>query len=78
MSAFTDVLGAIIPGLSGAERVAGVLAAIGEAVTDGKMWRSLGWLALGLALMGIGLMLWLHKPIENAIGTIGGAALKAP
>lgn len=29
------------------------------ALTDGKLWRSLGWLALGIVLMLLGLLWWL-------------------
>lgn len=32
-------------------------------LSDGDMWRSLGWLALGLVLMFMGIRLWLGKPI---------------
>jgi hypothetical protein len=31
-------------------------------LSDGDMWRSLGWLALGLVLMFVGLRMWLGKP----------------
>jgi hypothetical protein len=37
--------------LSGLEGVAKILSDIGSGLTDGKMWRSLGWIALGLLLM---------------------------
>jgi hypothetical protein len=44
------------------------LGAIYDKITDGKMWRSLGWLALGMILMITGIALLLRRPAE------GGAA----
>ncbi len=41
-----------------------------HALTDGTLWRSLGWLALGSALTILGLLLLLRKPVENAVGTV--------
>lgn len=46
--------------VSGLVGEAGVLI---RAVTDGKMWRSLGWLLLGLVLMLAGIYLWIGKTI---------------
>jgi len=31
-------------------------------LTDGKMWRSLGWIALGIVLLAMGISLWLKLP----------------
>ena len=39
--------------------VATVLEGFVGAVTDGTMWRSLGWLLLGIVLMLFGLKLWI-------------------
>ena len=47
---------------------------IWASLTDGKLWRSLGWLALGIALMFLGVSWWLGP--SAAMGTPGGAALK--
>jgi FtsH-binding integral membrane protein len=58
---FGDLLGWLVPGTSGLERVGAVLTAFFGTITDGKMWRSLGWLLLGLLIMGFAL-LWLSKP----------------
>lgn len=30
-------------------------------VTNGAMWRSLGWLLLGIAMLGAGIVLWLKS-----------------
>lgn len=35
------------------------LSAFYDKLTDGKMWRSLGWLLLGVALMLLGVVLWI-------------------
>lgn len=39
--------------------IAGVLTAFYHAVTDGKMWRSVGWIVLGVLLMLAGVALWI-------------------
>ncbi len=51
MSWISDQLTKVLPGLSGADKVAAEAAIFGQAVTDGKMWRSLGWLLLGIVLL---------------------------
>lgn len=46
------------------------------ALTDVHMWVSLGWLALGLVLIVMGLLLWLKVPQKAAgIGTTVAAGL---
>ncbi len=47
---------------------------IWAAIADGKLWRSVGWLLLGLLLMLLGVSWWLGP--SAAMGTPGGAALK--
>lgn len=42
------------------------LTAFYDAVTNGKMWRSLGWLILGVLLMIMGVALWLKGSISPA------------
>lgn len=63
----------IISGLSGVEKVAGVMAAIWTDLTDVHMWASLGWLVLGALLLMLGLLMWLRKPVEGAAGTVAAA-----
>lgn len=36
-------------------------------VSDYRMWRSLGWLILGLIIMGLGISLWLKKAIASTV-----------
>ena len=59
-----------IPPIAGLEALSHIIGDIGRAVTDGKMWRSLGWILLGFIVFGFGLVLWLKKPIENAVGQV--------
>lgn len=53
----------VVSGLASAGKTlgdtAGVLFAFFAALTDGRMWRSLGWLFLGVVSMAFGLRLWL-------------------
>lgn len=42
--------------------VQNALSAWYDLLTDGKRWRSLGWLALGILLLLGGLWLWLGRP----------------
>jgi len=41
--------------------IAAALKSFYSAVTDGKMWRSLAWILLGMLLMVTGILLWLKK-----------------
>lgn len=65
-----------VPGLSD---TASAITDIWAKVRDGKMWRSLGWLALGVFLMILGLILWVGpsafkaSPYGRAIGAVRGA-----
>lgn len=55
------------------------LTAFYDKVTDGKMWRSLGWLLLGVLLIITGLVLWIGpgalkaSPYGRALGAVRGA-----
>lgn len=59
----------------------GSLEAFYKLVTDGKLWRSLGWLLLGIALMLLGVLLWIgpsaarRSPAGIAAQTARNAAL---
>lgn len=52
-----------VPGTSGLfsafSSIANALTAFYDEITNGKMWRSLGWLVLGIVLMFIGVLLWI-------------------
>ena len=60
--------------LQGLGDVAAALKAFYSAVTDGKMWRSVAWVLLGLVLMVSGILLWLKVP-QKAAGAAATAAL---
>lgn len=51
-----------------------VLSFLGD-LTDIRVWRSLGWIAVGIAFLILGLVIWLRKPIESAVGTIAKGGL---
>ena len=57
--------------------VAAEIAGIWAGLTDGKMWRSLGWIVLGIVLMLLGVILWIGPkaaiPAGGAIGRAYGA-----
>lgn len=47
-------------------------------VTDGAMWRSLGWLALGFIMLLSGVLLWILKTTDTkSLGELGGLLLAA-
>lgn len=51
----------------------GFLGAVAE-LTDGKFWRSLGWLLLGVVLMLLGAILWAGPSVGNPVGRAAGTA----
>jgi hypothetical protein len=55
------------------QNVAGVFGTFFGDVTDVHFWRSLGWLALGLVLAAIGLIVLLRKPLGQAAEAVGKA-----
>lgn len=44
---------------------AGVAKVVWANVSDYRMWRSLGWLVLGILLLVLGLVLWNRKALEK-------------
>lgn len=53
---FSTILNGLTGGVSGdITDVGATLAAFFGTITDGKMWRSLGWLFLGIIMIGIGI-----------------------
>jgi hypothetical protein len=58
--------------LSGIGAVAHWIGTVVEHLTDGAMWRSLGWMGLGAALVMAGIYLWFrtsstYKGLESAV-----------
>lgn len=43
-------------------------------LTDFRMWRSLGWLLLGIILIIIGFVIWNRHAIGQAASTVAAAA----
>lgn len=61
LSSFTAYLQQAWSSASGVSDVAGSLAAFFATVTDYRMWRSLGWILLGLWLTWLGLLGFLAR-----------------
>lgn len=62
---FWDWVKKLIPGLSGIDRFTAVFTAAVGTITDGKMWRSLGWLLLGLVLIFVAVLWLIRAPLER-------------
>lgn len=73
-----DTIVATLEGILGigdsASKAAGVFSTAWATVTDFRMWRSLGWLLLGIVLIIIGFVIWNRHAIGAAAGTIAAAA----
>lgn len=80
---FESSIGTLIPFGSALSDTAGALVGFFDAVTDGRMWRSLGWLFLGILMIAAGITIWFKGPITSAVQTAavarggGGAAAVA-
>ena len=77
---FWDLVQKLIPGLTGVDRLSAVFAAAFGTISDGRMWRSLGWIALGLTLFVVAIA-WLAGgilektvPDASSIGSIAALA----
>lgn len=62
---FWDLVQELIPGLSGVDRLSAVFTAAFGALSDGRMWRSMAWIVLGLALVIIAVV-WLMGGILDS------------
>ena len=52
----------LVAGIEGATGITGAIhlaEGIWASLTDGKLWRSLGWLLLGVVLMLLGVLWWI-------------------
>lgn len=62
--------------------IAGALTAFFKEITNAKMWKSLGWMVLGIWLLAVGIVLWLRIPqrvagvAADVVPGPGGAALR--
>lgn len=73
MGVFSGLLSGL--GLSGLTDTAGVLVAFFATITDYRMWRSLGWLLLGVVMIAAGLSLWLKGEVISSVGPASVAEL---
>jgi hypothetical protein len=64
----------VIGGQIGLSFLAPVLSALSD-LTDVHMWRSISWIVIGALILIVGLVLWLKKPLESAVGSIAKAAV---
>ena len=60
--------------VGGASGLAQTVGAIWTNLRDGKMWRSLGWLLLGIVLMLLGVLWWIGPSSARALPGAGAAA----
>lgn len=74
---FWDLVQKVIPGLSGIDKFTAVFAAAFGTLTDGKMWRSLGWLILGLVLIVVAILWLMRGPLERKTTQAGEIAALA-
>jgi len=59
IQAATPAPGAVAQNFPAFSSIQNALSAFYDKLTDGKMWRSLGWMLLGVVLMIIGVALWI-------------------
>jgi hypothetical protein len=52
--------------------LAGVFKGVADALTDGKLWRSVGWLLLGVVLIFLGVRLWYGSSLGSAAKAVPG------
>lgn len=57
-----------------AGKAAGILGEAWATLTDFRMWRSLGWLLLGIVLIIIGFVIWNRRAIGEAATTVAASA----
>lgn len=75
---FWDLVQKLIPGLSGVDRLTAVFAAAFGALSDGRMWRSLGWIILGLVIITVAVIWMMGGVLERTLpdsGSLAGLAL---
>lgn len=73
---FPDLVQKLISGLTGVDKLGGVFTAGFATITNGKMWRSVGWLMLGVLLMILGLF-WFISTVRGGPSAGQAAELAA-
>lgn len=71
---FDTATGAATGGVSTGVQLAG---GIWTRLTDYRMWRSIGWLVLGVMLAGWGFLLWNRKAIASGVASAAKLAAVA-
>jgi len=72
---FATILNYLTGGVSGGVTDVGAsLGAFFGTITDGKLWRSVAWILLGVSLLSGGVILLMREPLEKAAGTVAKAA----
>lgn len=66
-----DIVGAVVPGGSS---TIGVIAEGLFMLSDYRLWRSLGWLLLGVLLIIMGVVIWNRHAIEGVAGAAAAVA----
>jgi hypothetical protein len=62
-SSIVGLLGGLVPGSGDLKLIDGVLVSL----FNYRMWRSLGWLLLGIMLAVMGFVIWNRKAIGGAV-----------
>ena len=65
--AASSAVSGISSAVSGISEVGHFLGKLVTDVTDGAMWRSIGWILLGLVLIVIGMVMWAGKSGANPV-----------
>lgn len=69
MSTYTESLSQL-PGVSVVTDTGAALATFFAVITDVTMWRSLGWIALGIVMIVMALVALSHEVVEGAVGSV--------
>lgn len=66
-SLFGEILSGLLPGIGQLSDTGAALIGFFTTITDGRMWRSLGWIILGVLLMILGGALMLRTVAQGEI-----------
>lgn len=73
-SLFGDIMAGLLPGVGQLSDVGAALVGFFTTITDGRMWRSLAWIILGVTMILVGLLLFVR---ERATGLVGNVLKEA-
>ena len=73
-----DTIVSVIQGIvslpNDAGKAAGILGEAWATITDFRMWRSLGWLFLGILLIVLGFVIWNRQALGQAATVLAESA----